>query len=368
MYSVEELLNVMVEAKASDLYVTLEAYPMLKISGEIIPLEKEKVTPEILEGLKSNLLTEEQQRLFSRERELDFAYSLPSVGRFRVNFFRQRASDAFVVRRIVSRIPSLDELGLPGLLAELVLEERGLILVVGATGCGKSTTLAAMIDHRNRSLPGHILTLEDPVEFLHSHKKSIVNQREIGDDSDSYEKALKSALREAPSLLLIGEIRDRGAMSAALNFVETGHLVLGTLHATNAYQTMERIMSFYESSQLEMIRLQLSQNLRAIIAQRLVPTLDGGRRAALEILLSSARVKDLIHKGEIDLLRHAIESSTTEGMCLFDQSLYRLFRKKIIAEETAIRFSDRPGDLKMLIRSKEEKVSRQRIRLAEDKA
>lgn len=365
MYAVKELLQVMVEAKASDLYVTLEAYPMLRISGDTIPLEKEKVTLEILENLKSNLLTEDQKRVFEKEKELDFTYSLPSVGRFRINFFRQRGSNAFVVRRIDSRIPTLDELELPALLAELSKEERGLILVVGATGCGKSTTLAAMVDHRNRSLPGHILTLEDPVEFLHSHKKSIVNQREIGDDSASYEKALKSALREAPSMLLVGEIRDRVAMSAALSFAETGHLVLATLHATNAYQTMERIMSFYESSQLDMIRLQLSQNLRAIIAQRLVPTLDGDRTAALEILIDSARVKDLIHKGEIDLLRHAMESSTTEGMCLFDQSLYRLFKKQIISEETAVRFSDRPGDLKMLIRSKEERVSPKKIKLAE---
>lgn len=366
MYSFQDLLNIMVEANASDLYLTLAAYPMLKISGQTIPLEKEKITPEVLANLKSNILTENQQNMFTAEREMDFTYSLPGVGRFRVNSFRQRNSDAFVIRRIVSKINTLDELGLPPLIAGLALKERGLILIVGATGSGKSTTLAAMINHRNSSLPGHILTLEDPIEFLHYHKKSIVNQREIGEDSDSYERALKSALRESPSMLLIGEIRDYATMSAALNFAETGHLVLSTLHATNTYQTIERVMSFYESSQHEMVRLQLSQNLKAIIAQRLVSTVDDKRIAATEILLSTARVRDLIHKGEIELVRHAIESSTGEGMQLFDQSLYNLFKAGRISEETAIRLSDRPTDLKLLIRSKEERESHQEIRLLEE--
>lgn len=364
MYKVEELLKVMVEAKASDLYVSLGAYPMLKISGKVLPLEKDLVTPEVLDALKAGILNAEQEQAFAHGHELDFPYSLPGVGRFRVNFFRQRNSDSFVIRQIVSRILTFKELNLNPLLGELVLKERGLILVVGATGSGKSTTLAAMVDHRNTQIPGHILTLEDPIEFLHSHKKSIVNQREVGEDTDSFPAALKSALREAPSMLLIGEIRDQTTMSAALNFAETGHLVLSTLHANNAYQTIERIESFYDSSQHPMIRLQLSQNLQAVIAQRLVPTVEGKRTAVLEILLSTARVRDLIHKGEIDLLRHTIESSTGDGMQLFDQSLYTLYKEGVITEEAAILCSDRPTDLKLRIRSKAEQLYTEKIELA----
>ena len=366
MYTIEDLLKVMAEAKASDLYISMGAYPMLKISGENIPLEMDKITPEILASLKNTTLSEEQQRIFAEEHELDFSYSLPGVGRFRVNFFRQRNSDSFVVRRILSKVKTFEELNVNPLLGELVLKERGLILVVGATGSGKSTTMAAMVDHRNTNLTGHILTLEDPIEFLHNHKKGIVSQREIGEDSDSFHKALKSALRESLSMLLIGEIRDRTTMSAALNFSETGHLVISTLHANNAYQTTERIMSFYDPSQHEMVRLQLSQNLHAVIAQRLVPTLDGNRTAALEILVSTARVRDLIHKGEFHLLRYTIKSSTSEGMELFDQSLYHLFKEEKISEETAIRFADSPTDLKLLIMSKEEQMFTQKIELADE--
>lgn len=363
MYTVEDLLNVMVKGQASDLYISLGAYPMLKISGETLPLKKVKVTAEILESFKNSLLNEEQIQVFNQKRELDFAYSLPGVGRFRVNCFRQRSSDSFVIRLITTKVQSASELGLPPLLNDLALKERGLILVVGSTGSGKSTTLAAMIDHRNSKSSGHILTLEDPIEFLHPHKKSIINQREIGDDSDSFNAALKSALRESPSLLLIGEIRDGETMSAALNFAETGHLVLSTLHAANAYQTLERILSFFEPSMQEVIKLQLSQNLQAVVAQRLVPAVQEGRVAALEILLATARVKDLIHKGEIELLRHTIESSRMEGMQSFDQCLYDYFKAGKISEETALQYSDRPTNLKLLIRSKEEVVLYRKIEL-----
>lgn len=364
MYSIKDLLNVMVETEASDLYVALGAYPMLKISGDTIPLEKEIVTPDIMKMLKSEILDENNTIMYSQEKELDFTYSLPGVGRFRVNLFRQRNSDSFVIRRIVSEIKTLEELSLPPLLGKLVEKNRGLVLVVGATGSGKSTTLAAMVNHRNINMAGHILTLEDPVEYLHSHKKSIVTQREIGSDTKSYKTALKSALRESPSMLLIGEIRDEETMSATLNFAETGHLVLSTLHSSNAYQTIERIGSFFDSAKQEMIRLQLSQNLLGIIAQRLVPKIGGGFVAALEIMLSTGRIRDLIHKGEIQLLRHTIESSTNEGMQLFDQSLYGLYKEGKISEETAIQSSDRPHDLKLKIRSKEEQTFTQKIELA----
>ncbi len=351
MYKINDLLNVMVEANASDLFITLGAYPMLKISGKILPLEKEKIIPETVKSLQAEMLNERQLEIFNKERELDFTYSLPGVGRFRVNFFRQRNSVAFVVRRIISKILTLEELNMPSILSRLAMEDRGLIFVVGATGSGKSTTMAAMIDHCNANKTAHILTIEDPIEFLHSHKKGIVNQREIGQDSRSYSAALKSALREAPSVLLIGEIRDKEAMSAAMNFAETGHLVLSTLHANNAYQTIERIMSFYNVSEHEMVRLQLSQNLKAVIAQRLIPTVDGKRIAALELLLTTARVRDVIHRGDLDVLRHTIESSKNEGMQLFDQHLFKLVMDKVIDEDTAIRCADRPTDISLKLRA-----------------
>ncbi len=366
MYQIKDLLKVMVESEASDLFVSLGTYPMLKIKGRNYPIEKEKITPKILDELKQSMLTEEQMKTFARELELDYNYSLPGVGRFRVNFFRQRNSDSFVIRRITSEILSLEQLNLPPVLGELVLKKQGLILVVGSTGSGKSTTLAAMIDHRNSHMAGHILTLEDPIEFLHQHKKSVVNQREIGVDSNSYEHALKSALREAPSLLLIGEIRDQATMSAALNFAETGHLVLSTLHATNASQCIERVMSFYDSRQAEMVRTQISSILQAVIAQRLVPTVDGNRAAVLEILLTTARVRDLIGKGDIELLHHTIEESNMEGMQLFDQALLKMFQEGRISEDTAIRYADRPTDLKLQIRSQEKHTTSQVIELAED--
>lgn len=366
MYSIKDLLNVMKETEASDLYVALGTYPMLKIQGKAIPLEKEIVIPEIMNALKSEILDDKNRMLYTEKRELDFTYSLPGEGRFRVNFFRQRNSDSFVIRRIISEIQSLEALNLPSLLGDIVEKDRGLILVVGATGSGKSTTMSAMVDHRNASVPGHILTLEDPIEFLHSHKKAIITQREIGIDTASFQTALKSALREAPSMILIGEIRDQETLGAALNFAETGHLVVSTLHASNAYQTIERVCSFYDADQKEMIQLQLSQNLLAIIAQRLVPTIDGGRTAAMEIMLSTGRIRDLVRKGEFQLLRHTIQSSTSEGMMLFDQALYKFYKEGIISEDTAIENSDRPHDLKLKIRSKEEQMFSQRIELLED--
>lgn len=356
----------MVEAEASDLYVSVGAYPMLKIADETVPLEKDTITPDMMNALQEEMMSESKRLVFDQEKELDYTYSLDGVGRFRVNFFRQRNHKSFVIRRIELRIKTLEDLNLPPLLGELITRPRGLILVVGATGSGKSTTMAAMVDHRNNTMTGHILTLEDPIEFMHQHKKSIINQREIGDDSHSYQKALKSALREAPSMLLVGEIRDRETMSAALNFSETGHLVLSTLHASNAYQTIERIMSFYDADQQPLIRLQLSQNLAGVIAQRLVPTVEGGRVAALEVMLDSARIKDLISRGEIELLRYTIQNSVNEKMNLFDQSLFNLYRDGIIYEDTAVQFADRPGDLNLQIRSEQDRDDHLEIALKEN--
>ena len=239
MYTIKKLFKIMVEIKASDLFISVGSYPMLRVDGDTLPLEEERIMPPLMNELKNQILNEEQIKKYESESEIDFTYSYPGIGRFRVNFFRQRGSDAFVARQIINEIKTVAELNLPEVIEELSLVKRGLVLVVGATGSGKSTTLAAMVDYRNRSQSGHILTLEDPIEFLHQHNKSIVNQREIGQDSDSYDRALKSALREAPSLLLIGEIRDSETMRAALSFSETGHLVLSTLHANNASQTIE---------------------------------------------------------------------------------------------------------------------------------
>ncbi len=366
MYEIDELLKVMVKADASDLFVTLGAYPMLKIKGDVLPLKKEVITTENIQKLKQTLLSDDQMKQLNKEMELDYTYSLSGVGRFRINFFRQRNSDAFVVRRIVLEIQSLEDLSLPPMFGELVMQERGLVLVVGAAGSGKSTTLAAMIDHRNRHMSGHILTLEDPVEFLHSHKKSIINQREVGQDTMSFHSALRSALREAPSMLLIGEIRDEITMSAALNFAETGHLVLSTLHAINASQAIDRILSFYEAIKHDMVRLQISQTLNAIIAQRLVPTTMDSRIAVWEILLSTARVRELVQRGDIELLANTIASSSMEGMKLFDQSIYDLYKENIITEETAITYADRSTDLLLRIRSDEDKKRIINIELLEE--
>ncbi len=363
MYSIEKLLKVMVKSNASDLYISLGAYPMLKVGNDTIPLEEEVITPEILTHLKDNLLTDEQKEIYKREYELDFAYSFPGVGRFRINYFKQRGTDAIVMHQILSIIKNIEELNLPAQLNDLVLNKRGIILIVGSVGAGKSTTLSALIDHRNRTMSGHILTLEDPIEFLHQHKKSIVNQREIGNDSLSYSRALKSALRESPALLLMGEIRDRDSMLTALNFAETGHLVLTTMHAATVTQAIERIFNLHGTAFQALVRMQLSENIRAIIAQRLIPSVDHNLIPATEILLPSARVRDLIRKGDTHLLHNTIEFSKNEGMQSFDQCLLQMYKDKKIDKETAIRYSDHQTDLTMQIKADEKHYSTEKIEL-----
>ena len=341
----------MIESKANDLFISLGAYPVLTIGSNIVRLKEEKVSNELLVEFRKSLLTSEQEQIFIREKELDFAYSFPGVGRFRINYFVQRGTDALVVHHIPIAIKTTKELGLPASLNEIALEDRGLVLIVGSAGSGKSTTLASLIDHRNINKTGHILTLEDPIEFLHQHKKSIVNQREIGQDSLSFKRALKSALRENPSALLMGEIRDMDTIATAVNFAETGHLVLSTMHATNTQLAVERIFNIYGPELQKTAREQLSENINAIIAQRLVPTKDGKLIPAVEILLPSARVKDLIKKGEIHLLPRALEFSRTEGMQTFDQCLLQLYKEDIITPETAIASSDHKTDITMKIKA-----------------
>lgn len=351
MYNIDTLLKLMLESKANDLFISLGSYPILQISGEFFPLKEEKITDEMLVEFRKTLLDAENERLFSNDKDLDFAYSLSGVGRFRINYFKQRGSDAIVIHHIPTNIKALKELGLPSILEDIALENRGLVLIVGSAGSGKSTTLASLINHRNENLSGHILTLEDPIEFLHQHKKSIVNQREIGQDSASFKRALKSALRENPSALLMGEIRDMETIATAVNFAETGHLVLSTMHATNTQLAVERIFNIYGPELQGTARDQLSENILAIIAQRLIPAKTNKIIPVLEILLPSSRVKDLIKKGEIHLLPRALEFSRVEGMQTFDQGLLKLFKEDKITAETAINYSDHKTDITMKIKA-----------------
>jgi twitching motility protein PilU len=270
-----------------------------------------------------------------------------------MNVFRQRGAVGAVIRRIRTHIPTVHELSLPPLLNEVAGKKRGLVLVVGATGSGKSTTLAAMLDHRNSTSAGHIITVEDPIEFIHPHKRSIVTQREVGLDTTSYHEALKNALRQAPDVILIGEVRDRSTMEAALTFAETGHLVLATLHSNNAYQAFERILNFFPAEQHKQILLQLSLNLEAVIAQRLVPAIHGTRMPACEVLLTSARVRDLLHRGEIGELKEAMEKSTTVGMCTFDQALFALYQAGQITAEEMFRHCDSETNLRLRMKLSE---------------
>lgn len=351
MYNIDTLLKLMIESKANDLFISLGSYPVLLIDGEYYPVKEAKIDNDTLAEFRKTLLDFENERIFSKEKELDFAYSLSGLGRFRVNYFIQRGSDAIVVHHIPTDILEPSELGLPSILSDIALEERGLVLVVGSAGSGKSTTLASMIDYRNSNRSGHILTLEDPIEFLHQHKKSIVNQREIGQDSKSFQKALKSALRENPAALLMGEIRDMETIGTAVNFAETGHLVLSTMHATNTQLAVERVFNIYGPELQSSARNQLSENILAIVAQRLIPSKTNKIIPVHEILLPSSRVKDLIKKGEIHLIPRALEFSRVEGMQTFDQGLLKLYKEDKITAETAINYSDHKTDITMKIKA-----------------
>ncbi len=347
---IQDFFKVMVEKEASDLYLTVGCPPMCRIDGSIQPIGDHRFTPLDLAELAKAILSEEQQKEFLEKLEMNLAMALPGVSRFRVNIFRQRGSIGMVVRRVKVDIPSLDELGLPPILKEIAMTRRGLILVVGATGSGKSTTLAGMIDHRNSNESGHIISVEDPVEFTHSHKKSIITQREVGFDTQSFQDALKNAMRQAPDVILIGEVRDTETMEAAITFADTGHLCLGTLHSTNANQSFERILNFFPETRHVQVLMQLSLNLRAIISQRLIPSLKGGRVVAIEILLDTPRIKDLIKKGEIDTLKEAMEQGIQEGCQTFDQALLVLYKEGQISLEEALANADSANNLRLKIK------------------
>lgn len=343
-------LHLMIERNASDLFLSTGAPINIKIEGATRPVDKNALPPGTVKQLAYSVMTDEQISEFESTMEMNLAISARNMGRFRVNVYRQRGEVAMVIRYIKGTIPSIEDLHLPQTLKSLILEPRGLILVVGATGSGKSTTLASMIDFRNSSKTGHIVTIEDPIEFIHRHKMSIVDQREIGIDTLSYSNALKNALREAPDVILVGEVRDREAMQHALTLSETGHLCLTTLHASNAYQALDRIINFFPEAMRPQLLLDLSFNLRAVISQRLVASVDGKRLPAVEVLLSSPYIAELIQKGEIDGIKEAMEQSTDRGMQTFDQSLYALYTQGKITMKEALDHADSRNNLGLRIR------------------
>lgn len=346
-------LKLMTEKNASDLFFSTGAPVNIKVEGITSPLGDQPLPPGMVKALAYSIINDDQKKTFEETLELNLAISVHDVGRFRVNVYRQRGDVAMVIRYIKSRIPSIEELHLPATLKKLVMEPRGLVLLVGATGSGKSTTLAAMIDYRNSNMTGHILTIEEPIEFIHRHEKSIVDQREIGLDTLSYANALKNAMREAPDVILIGEIRDRETMQHAMAYAETGHLCLSTLHANNANQTVDRIINFFPDSAHHQLFLDLSLNLRAVISQRLVSGIDGKRVPAVEIMLKSPYISELIEKGDIDTIKEAMEKSPDIGMQTFDQSLYELYRAGKISTEEALANADSRTNLLLKIRLSE---------------
>ena len=347
---IQAFFKTMVETEASDLYLTVAKPPMYRVDGKIRAVGEHPFSPQDLVNLAEAMMNERQRKEFAEALEMNMAMSLPGVARFRVNIFQQRGSVRMVIRRIKAEVMSLDEMGLPPILKDIAMTKRGLVLVVGATGSGKSTSLAAMIDHRNSNEAGHIITIEDPIEFVHRHKQSIITQREVGFDTHSFQSALKNTLRQAPDVILIGEIRDTETMEAAIAFAETGHLCLGTLHSNNANQAIERIMNFFPSERHAQIYLQLSLNLRAIVSQRLIPSVDGKRAAALELLLDIPRVKDLIKKGETDTLKEAMEQGIQEGCQTFDQALFGLYNEGKITLDQALINADSANNLRLKIK------------------
>jgi twitching motility protein PilU len=346
-----KLLTAMCKAGGSDLFISKDFPPSIKLQGAMRPLTKQKLTSGITRKLAHSLMNERQRAEFAKDLECNFAISLPGVARFRVNVFMQQQKVGMVIRTIANQIPDFATLGLPESLKDIVMTKRGLVLVVGATGSGKSTTLAAMINHRNRSSAGHIVTVEDPVEFVHQSHKSLITHREVGIDTHSWHNALKNTLRQAPDVILIGEIRDTETMEHAIAFAETGHLCLGTLHSNSANQTIDRIINFFPEERRKQLLMDLSSNLRAIISQRLVRTADGkGRKAAIEILINTPIVADKLLKGEFHEMKAIMGKSRELGMKTFDLSLFDLYNEGTISYEEAIRNADSANELRLNIK------------------
>jgi len=346
-------LKLMTEKNASDMFLTTGAPVYIKIEGKLYPLGSTGLPPGMVKKIAYSLMDEGQVPQFERDLELNMAIAVADAGRFRVNVFKQRGEVGMVIRAIKSRIPSIEELHLPPVLKDVIMSPRGLVLVVGSTGSGKSTALASMIDHRNTTSTGHILTIEDPIEFLHKHKQSIVNQREVGLDTHAFHNALKNAMREAPDVILIGEILDAETMEAAIAFAETGHLCLATLHSNNADQAIERILNFFPESAHKNVLMNLSLNLRSVVSLRLVRGVDGRRRPATEVLLNTPVIRDLLRRGEVHEVKPAMEASLEDGMETFDQCLFRMTKEGLIELESALEAADSRDGLALKFRLSE---------------
>jgi twitching motility protein PilU len=349
MVNISQLLQAMAQMEASDLFFTAGARVSIKIEGLIRPIASPELTPEDVHALAYSMMSQEQIRRFEANWEMNFGYSQAGVGRFRVNVFRQRGAVAMVIRRLSAQIPELVDLGMPPVLSQLAMERRGLILVVGATGSGKSTTMASMVSHRNTRQAGHILTIEDPIEFVFKHQKSIVNQREVGTDTESYQSALVNALRESPDMIMVGEIRDRETMQEVINFSNTGHLCLSTLHAINAHQALTRILNFFPLENRSTVLFDLASCLLGIVGQRLVRGIDGRRIPVVEVFMADYHMKQLIREGRLDELKDMIERGSSEDMQSFDQAIVRLYREGRIDFEEAKASADSPRQFHLLV-------------------
>src|SRR6195256_5937986 len=355
---IHELLRAMVAKKASDLFISAGFPPAFKVDGKMTPVSNQSLTPQHTQELARSLMNDKQAQEFERTKECNFAINPPGIGRFRVNAFVQQQRVGIVLRTITTKIPKFEDRGLPHVLKDVAMTKRGLVIFVGGTGSGKSTSLAAMIGYRNENSHGHIITIEDPVEYVHEHRNCVITQREVGVDTDSWEAALKNTLRQAPDVILIGEIRDREVMEHAIAFAETGHLAMGTLHANSANQALDRIINFFPEERRQQLLMDLSLNLRALVSQRLIPKKEGkGRVAAIEIMLNSPLISDLIFKGEVHEIKEIMKKSRELGMQTFDQALFDLFEAGKISYEDALRNADSVNDLRLNIKlhSKEAK-------------
>lgn len=347
---IDQYLNILAKKDGSDLYLSTGAPPCAKFQGTLKPLSQHTYQSGEIEQIANQIMDSEQRLVFAKDLEMNLAISINGVGRFRINIFKQRNEVSIVARNINTEIPKFDDLGLPQVLKELVMTKRGLILFVGGTGSGKSTSLAALIDHRNSTAGGHIITIEDPVEYVHKHKKSIINQREVGVDTRTFRNALKNTLRQAPDVILIGEIRDRETMEHALEFAETGHLAISTLHANNANQALERIINLFPDDKRPQLLMSLAQNLRGFVSQRLVPTVDGKRCAAVEVLLGTKTIQELVLKNRLTEIKEMMEKSENLGMQTFDGALFKLFMEGRVGFEEAMSNADSPNNLRLRIK------------------
>ncbi|MGV6826970.1 MAG: PilT/PilU family type 4a pilus ATPase [bacterium] len=350
MAQLNDLLNMMVDRDASDMFFTPDTPLHIKVDGVMTPVSSQTLTAKAVAQLADAMMSDDQRDSFDRLPEMNLGLELPGTGRFRVNIFRQRGDVSIVIRYLKDKIPSIQALNLPDVLENLIMRKRGLVLVVGPTGSGKSTTLASMINYRNQNATGHILTIEDPIEYVHRYKKSVVNQREVGIDTLSYDDALKNAMREAPDVILIGEIRDAETMMHAVQYAETGHLCLSTLHASNANHALERVISFFPQEMHRQLFLDMAHNLAAIVSQRLVRNAEGKRMPAVEVMMISPFIRDLIRKGEVDQIRDVMEKSEEPGMQTFDQSLFKLYKQGQISKKEALAHAESVSNLGLQIR------------------